>query len=126
MSDYDLVDEMLVPLVAGLLAEHRARAAAVWGGPLPRLRSSAFAVAPREVQVAVLVLLGSTWLSGTPGLHVLKQASRDVHGAADWQRIACDWVPLEEREGRGWRIPRIPARCARCHNRQCTGHEGAA
>jgi hypothetical protein len=89
VSTYDPGDDELVPVIAGLLKRH---VQDVRGdGPLPRLRSQEFLDAPDDVQLAVLVLLGSAWLWGRPGLPILKEASLDVHGAVPrgyWSRAA--------------------------------------
>jgi hypothetical protein len=80
VSDYDVGDELLVPVIAGLLHRHLEEARETYGARLPRLRSAAFLAAPETVQTAVLVFLGSAWLWGMPGLAILKEASSDIHG----------------------------------------------
>jgi hypothetical protein len=80
VGNYDVGDELLVPLLYGLLRRHVDEVHESYGPRLPRLRSEEFYTAPEHVQVAVLLVLGSAWLFGTPGNVQLKDASRDVRG----------------------------------------------
>jgi hypothetical protein len=101
---HDVGDELLVPVIAGLLHRHLEEVRETYGARLPRLRSPEFLAAPTDAQTAVLVFLGSTWMWGMPGLAVLKEASLDVHGAVPrgyWVRAAAQpsFSELQRRRG---------------------------
>jgi hypothetical protein len=99
MNDYDIADEILVSLVADLLGRHVKTVRDEYG-PLPRLRSAEFVDAPEHVQLAVLILGGTSWLWGPPGSAVLRDAAHDVRGTdRHFSRLRPSFDKLQRRRG---------------------------
>lgn len=71
-------------------------------GPLPAVRSQAFLDAPRDVQVAALLVVATAYLVADPHRtirHVLLGASDDIRAA--WPAgIADRWLPHEDAQRR--------------------------
>jgi hypothetical protein len=102
VNDFDVADELLVPVVFAAANPIVQAAREVYGRPLPRLRSQEYLDAPRVVQQAVLVIGGESLVLGDPMRVLLREVSNDVHGGsgAFWRRVADNHIPHDELQRR--------------------------
>lgn len=85
-------DGLLIPAIHELVDQFVQAARDITGGPLPRLRSEEFLDAEPAVQLAVLLVAGSSYAVTDPHQTVralLRNVSHDIHGGdrLHWRRL---------------------------------------
>lgn len=102
MNDYDIADELLIPVVHAAAHPIVRAAQELYGRRLPRLRSQEYLDAPRLVQQALLVVGGESLVLGDPVRVLLRDASNDLHGGDTrfWRDWAANRVSHDELQRR--------------------------